>query len=436
MRGQVLALALVALAAMPQTPSAQALPDVVRAAGVTIADWRAVQVRIRRSAAENHVSERALAAVCQKMGVELAKGGRLDLNQLISLVDGRAEEIIRLNQRLEQDAQRNTPGDVRLEQSAVAAVETGDLDSAEHQLDQAESASQLCTAEITAFKAEIHSLRFDYLGAAQLYARAAATLPDGATHQRWTYLVAQASALQTRGDLFVEPEPLREAVRIYRDLAMPLVPREAGAFDWAETQTHLGFALLTLGERGDDQALKDALATLRLVLEVRPRDRDPAGWALAQDRLGIALSVLGQQRGDDQALNEAVAAFRAALEVRTRERDPAGWAETQSHLGFALRVRGEQGDPQASRDAVAAFRSALEVTTRDRDPDEWAAIQKQLGNALEGLGDRQALIEAVAAFRSDLEVNTRDRDPAEWSYAQNSLGTALRRLESEGTIRR
>ncbi len=86
---------------------AQALPDEVRAAGVTLAQWSSVQVEVQRTVAEKHVSERALAAVCQRMGVQLAHGRRFNLSQMISLVASRADELRAVNERLELETQQN-----------------------------------------------------------------------------------------------------------------------------------------------------------------------------------------------------------------------------------------------------------------------------------------------------------------------------------------
>jgi Tetratricopeptide repeat len=80
------------------------------------------------------------------------------------------------------------------------------------------------------------------------------------------------------------------------------------------TQNSLGNALRALGERGDNAALPQAVATYRAALEERTRDRTPLQWAITQNSLGNALRALGE-RGDDAALPQAVAAYRAALDV-------------------------------------------------------------------------------------------------------------------------
>jgi hypothetical protein len=55
------------------------------------------------------------------------------------------------------------------------------------------------------------------------------------------------------------------------------------------------------------------VAAYDAALEERTRERAPLDWAMTQTNLGNALWVLGA-RGDDKALRRAVAAFEAALD--------------------------------------------------------------------------------------------------------------------------
>jgi len=100
-------------------------------------------------------------------------------------------------------------------------------------------------------------------------------------------------------------------------------------------------------------------------LEEYPRDRVPLQWALTQTNLGAALWTLGEREGGTARLEEAVAAFRAALQERTRERVPLDWAATQHNLGTVLWTLGERESGTARlEEAVAAFRAALQERTR------------------------------------------------------------------------
>src|SRR6516162_541829 len=89
-------------------------------------------------------------------------------------------------------------------------------------------------------------------------------------------------------------------------------------------------------EKGDNAALKQSIEIWHLVLAERTRERVPLDWASTQTNLGNALRTLGEREDGTAHLEEAVAAHRAALEEITRDRVPLGWAETQINLGAAL----------------------------------------------------------------------------------------------------
>jgi len=362
MRGMIRALTLAAsLLAVPVGVSAQALPDQIRNAGVTVAQWDGIKQEVRRAASARAVSEQALVAVAERVGVELSRGGRIDLDQLLRLIDGRATQIKDLQERLTLLATSGDPATAGLLGQARAAMDTGDLDGAERILGDARQAArlsrekaQLREAEVVSLEAQVKALRFDYLGAAALYEEAAETAPETETKARWEYRMKQALALRQRGQVFGEPEPLTSSVRLYRDTALPLAPRARAPADWATTQNELGLTLTVVGERGDKQALDDALAAFRAALEVRARATAPADWAETQTGLGAALMRLGEQ-GDDQAMRDAIQSFRAALAVRTRAGDTRKWADTESVLGAALTTLGRSGDDQAQRDAQRGY---------------------------------------------------------------------------------
>jgi phage shock protein A len=138
------------------------------------------------------------------MGIELARGHRLEINQLIALIDSRAAQINALQQRLTAQAQDSDPTTARLLEQARAAIDAGELDQAEQVLDQADTAAanaidnaQRRRAEVISLEAQVKAAEFDYLGAADKYAAAAALLPASDTHDRWQYVVEQARTLPT-----------------------------------------------------------------------------------------------------------------------------------------------------------------------------------------------------------------------------------------------
>jgi tetratricopeptide (TPR) repeat protein len=88
----------------------------------------------------------------------------------------------------------------------------------------------------------------------------------------------------------------------------------------------------------------------------------PLQWARTQTNLGVALRTLGEREGDPARLEQAVEAFRAALQERTRERVPLEWAQTQNNLGAALRSLGaRKRQLQLLKEALEATRAAHEA---------------------------------------------------------------------------
>jgi hypothetical protein len=80
--------------------------------------------------------------------------------------------------------------------------------------------------------------------------------------------------------------------------------------------------------------MRRAVAALEAALEERTRERARLDWAATQYNLGMALGMLGQ-RGDDAALRGAVAAFGAALEVFRQSGAPAYAAMAERNLTLA-----------------------------------------------------------------------------------------------------
>ncbi len=303
--------------AMAHAAHAQ-LPDEVRAAGITAAQWTVVQVQVQRYAADKHVSERALSAVCTKMGIELVRGRHFDLDQMISLISGQADKLNALTQSLTLQTQEGNPAAAGLLKQAQDAIDAGDLDHAESLLDQATTAAatavesgQRQQAKITATKGQLKAIEFDYLAAAADYAATGRTrrqLPANDAHDRWSYVIHQGEMLKERGTLFEEPQPLQAAIALCSPTtALPLAPREADPRDWAATENHLGIALRTVGSRGDLAATHDAIAAFRAAAEASTRVGDSDQSAIAQNNLGNALLTVGKL-GDKGALHDAVAA--------------------------------------------------------------------------------------------------------------------------------
>ena len=71
------------------------------------------------------------------------------------------------------------------------------------------------------------------------------------------------------------------------------------------------------------------MAAFNEALKERTRERVPLDWAATQSNLGVALETLGERESGTERLEQAVAAFNEALKERTRERVPLDWAMTQ-----------------------------------------------------------------------------------------------------------
>ena len=152
-----------------------------------------------------------------------------------------------------------------------------------------------------------------------------------------------ARSLQEKGDVRGDNEALKASIDLYLTRALPLAPRMTAPLDWAETQTSLGIALATLGERqtGTGNLDKAGQAYHAALLEYT-RDRFPLDWALTNNNLGNAFMRLGDRESGTDNLYKAVQAFQAALLERTRERVPLDWAMTETNLGNALFRIGER----------------------------------------------------------------------------------------------
>ena len=343
MRRALLSLAMATALGAPLAVRAQSLPDEVRSAGITVGQWQSVQLSVRRAATQKHVSETALAGVCAKMGVALSKGRHLDLTQLIQLMDEKADEIAALYQRLALLEQQNDAGTATSLRQARTAIDAGDLDHADQLLEQARTAASAARVgaqeregEVIAAEADVRTLRADYLGAAAIYAEAVDALPATDVHDRWRFTRQRAQVLDRRGELFAEPAQIQQAVDVLQD-CLRLAPRATSPADWADTENDLGNVLRApwlLGE-ATARSFTMPVTAFQQALQVRTRERDASAWGVSENDLGVALKKIGD-RGDDQALRDAAVAFRAALEVRTRDRSPADWAKTQTNLGSTL----------------------------------------------------------------------------------------------------
>jgi hypothetical protein len=105
------------------------------------------------------------------------------------------------------------------------------------------------------------------------------------------------------------------------------------------------------------------VAAYRLALEEGTREQAPPDWAATQTNLGMALASLGERESGTARLEEAVAAYRDALEELTCDRVPLGWAMTLGKQGVALlRLAERRNDPAMAESALSQITIAFEVT--------------------------------------------------------------------------
>jgi tetratricopeptide (TPR) repeat protein len=287
----------------------------------------------------------------------------------------------------------------------------------------AEDTNMLGAARSTAAEADVSLTERDYLQAAALFDQAADDVPAGHPKDHGDYLLSEADALTQQGDERGDNDALLNAIEVSKR-AFADFPRSQAPQDWASTQMALGNALDGLGVREPGTAqLEQAVTAYRAALEERTRERAPLDWAKTLSGLGEVLESLAEHESGTARLEEAVAAERAALMVLTPKQAELEWAMTQNNLGNAL-ARLHQFDQ-----AATAYRSALKVFTRERVPPEWASVEANLGNALSTLGMQESgtarLEQAVAAYRAALEELSPDRVPFGWAMATGNQGVAL-----------
>lgn len=293
-------------------------------------------------------------------------------------------------------------------------------------------------AAVYAKSAGTRELAFDYLTAAQDWAKASGYAERWDPAVAFRFRMAQASALLAHGERTGDNTVLYDSITLYEAI-LTTVPRQARPDDWAQTQNDLGNALRSLGERDADGVhLERSVSAYEAALEVRTRDRTPLEWAKTKSNLGYSLWHLGMRDSGTAELKQAVSAFEAALKELTSEQVPLDWALTQNGLGNALRDLGtKEKDTARLRQAVKVFKEVLAVWTRERTPLQWARAQNNLGYALTILGAFEKgtarLEDAVRAFEAALMVLTREQLPLRWAMIQNNLGNTLLTLGQRET---
>ncbi len=167
-------------------------------------------------------------------------------------------------------------------------------------------ARRLEFASVYAKSAETRELAFDYLGAAEDWAKAYDQIERWDDAKAFDYRMSQASSLETHGDLKGDNTVLSSSIDLYSAILV-MVPRSSHANDWAATQNDLGNALAILGERESGTGrLEQAVSAYEAALEEWTRERGPLQWAATQISLGNALCRLGERESGGSAKPGAV----------------------------------------------------------------------------------------------------------------------------------
>lgn len=420
-------------------PAHAALPADLASAGVTQAEWDAVQAQVRRLAREQRVSEQALTAIAIRLGAE--QRGPFEISGVLTRLDAMVTRLQDLEQRLgARERARGQLGERSAQ--ARAAIEAGDLDRAEALLRQvsdsqadaiAGARTQLATlrrahAETLGQRAELALLRGDYRGGAQLFAEAAEAAPESAALLRWRFMLARAGAVTEMRDV----SAAREAFAA----ALALAPRERSRVEWAQTQYELGEALRVLNLAEESEAAH------RLALEARSRAREPIAWAQSQAAVADAESLRGIRARDLSLLQEAIGRYHEALSVLTRQNAPAAWAEAQNNfvtaLVWAAQVRGGGHARGELEEALATLRTLLEVTPPDTQPQNGGIVLYNIGTVLERLGDsmgagderRAAHLEAADTYERAVETLRRGAMFAYASTVERRVSPFIHRVRA------
>ncbi|MGE0597252.1 MAG: hypothetical protein AB7P07_12885 [Hyphomonadaceae bacterium] len=360
------------LASLTFAPGANAdLPDSLRAAGVSVAQWQAVQTELSRVSRARSVSERGLATAAERLGLALVETGRdpaAAIGAVLDAIDGQAEQLHRLQERLATLEGSADPDVAALLAQASAAIDEGRFDEADLSLAQAEASdlaaieraeveSQTRRARVAATiaqRGELSLVQADFIGAATHYERAASVAPER-SRERWESIVRQANALKREGVRADNRDFTRRAVRLLRESALPLAPRETSPDDWAATQIEIGATLLDLADR---PAIDEAVAANYAALEVYNREDSRDGWLTAWNNLANAFMIYG----DEASVRQSIEIHQRVLAFYSRERDAQEWADSQNNIGsayytLAARTRSEI-DVAA---AAAAYQLAIDA---------------------------------------------------------------------------
>ncbi|WP_374274035.1 hypothetical protein [Brevundimonas sp.] len=492
-RGGGLLLALVvALTALPAAAQLPAMRDRPLSAAERTR-LQALEGDIQRISRARNTSAAAVRTIAGKLGARLTT---TDPAQIIRLIDERAGELAEAKARIgaleeqlvQLDSMRLARAVSPLLEAAQTAIDEGDLDLAEAKLaaaaDQFGSAranleGQLEAvstqeANVLAQRAVVRRASFDALGAAELYAQAAALIPAENRELRWRYLKGQGDSLTEAGGDAGDAAILTRAVAVLRDEALPLVSREERLDDWLDTQDDLSHALRRLGGVSNDPVIvAEAAAVARAAADATPSGDERQNARRFQ--LAAALSDQAAVGSDMGARDEALAIYSDLLPrveapsaaivlnygvilARTasvkrdaalarlgadtmaqaaasidRVAEPRLWRQAQSNRALALGlVASLTNDAAARREGIAVLEQTLAAIDRDQFNDAWIRLHGELASAYgqlaaaEDAEGRASAEKAVEHARTATQAVDAAASPALYTRSLYFEGQAIR----------
>ena len=239
----------------------------------------------------------------------------------------------------------------------AAAHEAGKV---RKQAQAAEDAQWLGAASSTAAEGGVALTERKFDRAATLFGQAADYVPSGRRKERGDYLLRRVNALYRQGGERGDNDALREAIEVCRT-ALAEFPRSETPLQWANAQAVLGNVLQTLGGRESAKArLEDAVSAYRAALEELTRERLPIAWAITQNNLGAALMALGEREGGPAELERRRRPSARRCPSLTRDRRRSTGRRRRTIWGPCSRRWAIAEPGRWSSTTLSAYRAALE----------------------------------------------------------------------------
>ena len=400
--------------------------------------------QLQRISSQRNTSAAAVRAIARKLGARLTTSST---DEILKLVDEKAGELSAAKIRIaELESELDTLDSMRLAravqpllEAAQTAIEEGDLELAEGKL--AEAARQFGEAretlqghvadlsnreaQILGQQAQVRRAGFDYLGAADLYGRAAELMTSDAV-ERLRFYINQAENLSFHGVHAVDLTSIDRALAVVRDQAFPLT----STADMARYRGAREFYGTVLGNRimldPSREGHRELIAMRREILASVDRASEPQEWARQRALVANAESRLGQESADRAAIVRAIEGYaeaeRLMIDPPTRLRMMHSWANALQHMG------GIFGEPEQTLAAIDLFKRAVAEA-----PDEESFVRAYLLDGLAGAqtaaaypaGDAAMMDQAVQHARQSLALVSREESAMSRASFSLTLARAL-----------